>query len=90
LILALSSCAKTTQPVEIVTEPVKIAITAPADPNPLVLNNITWKVINNNDIIYYGITVSDYEQLALNMLEIKRYIKSQKNIIRYYEQATAN
>lgn len=90
LILALTSCAKPEQPIQIVSQPVEIQITAPTAPNPLVLNNITWKIINKDDIIYYGITVSDYEILAINMQEIKRYIVAQKNIIRYYERATAN
>ena len=34
-------------------------------------------------------SVRDYETLALNMAEIKRYIEQQKQIIIYYEQAVA-
>ena len=90
LFLAVSSCGKTIQPVEIVSNPVEITITPPPNPKPIVLSNITWKVLNINDKIYYGISVSDYELLALNMLEIKRYIQAQKNIIKYYEQVTVN
>lgn len=89
LILALSSCAAGVKPVEIVSKPTEIVFTPPPDPNPIVLSNITWKVINLNDKIYYGISVSDYELLASNMLEIKRYIAAQKNIIVYYEQNTS-
>lgn len=89
LLLALSSCAKSYQPVEIVSQPTEVLITPPADPNPMVLNNITWKVINIDDKIYYGISVSDYGLLSTNMLEIKRYITAQKNIIIYYKQVTA-
>ncbi len=90
LLLALSSCGKTYQPVEVITQPVEVTITPPANPNPMVLNNITWKVLNISDKIYYGISVSDYELLSANMLEIKRYITAQKNIIAYYKQVTAN
>ena len=32
-------------------------------------------------------SVRDYETLALNMAEIKRYIQQQKEIIIYYEKA---
>lgn len=90
MLLAVSSCAKTIQPTEIISKPIEISVNPPPDPNPIVLSNITWKVININDKIYYGISVSDYELLALNMLEIKRYIQAQKNIIKYYEQVTVN
>lgn len=90
LLLVLSSCGNTTKPVEIQTIPTVIPITQLADPNPIVMNNITWKVINLNNDIYYGITVADYELLAANMLELKRYILAQKNIIKYYRQNTTN
>jgi len=33
--------------------------------------------------------VRDYETLALNMAEIKRYIDQQKQLIIYYEKAVA-
>lgn len=89
IVLAVSSCAKQYEPVEIVTTPVEVSISPPRDPNPIVLNNITWKVINLDDKIYYGITVSDYELLSTNMLEIKRYILAQKNIISYYKNVTS-
>lgn len=88
LILALSSCGAAVKPVEIISKPAEVVFTPPPAPNPIVLSNITWKVINLNDKIYYGISVSDYELLAVNMLEIKRYISAQKNIIVYYEQNT--
>lgn len=90
LLLALSSCAKPQSPIEIVTQPVDVVISQPPDPNPLVLNNITWKILNIDDNIYYGISVADYELLAANMLDIKRYLAAQKNIIKYYKQVTIN
>lgn len=85
----LSSCSPKVKPIEIITKPVEIVIVAPPPPEPVVLNDITWKVLNINDIIYYGISVADYGLLAGNMLELKRYIIAQKNIIVYYKEATA-
>jgi len=41
----------------------------------------------NTEFLFYGISVRDYENLALNMAEIKRYIEQQKEIIIYYEDA---
>tara|TARA_Y100000310_G_C20392455_1_gene673471 strand:- start:247 stop:393 length:147 start_codon:yes stop_codon:yes gene_type:complete len=37
--------------------------------------------------LFYVLSVRDYETLALNMAEIKRYIEQQKQIIIYYEKA---
>ena len=41
----------------------------------------------NGDLVGYVLSVRDYETLALNMAEIKRYIQQQKEIIIYYEKA---
>jgi hypothetical protein len=42
---------------------------------------------NGDPLVAYVLSVRDYETLALNMAEIKRYIKQQKEIIIYYEKA---
>ena len=42
---------------------------------------------NGDPLVAYVISVKDYETLALNMAEIKRYIEQQKEIIIYYEKA---
>ena len=36
---------------------------------------------------YIAISVKDYENLALNFAELRRYIEQQKQIIVYYENA---
>tara|TARA_A100001011_G_scaffold392534_1_gene480340 strand:+ start:881 stop:1078 length:198 start_codon:yes stop_codon:yes gene_type:complete len=36
---------------------------------------------------YIALSVKDYENLALNFAELRRYIEQQKQIIVYYEQA---
>ena len=46
-------------------------------------------VKENGDFLFYALSVRDYETLALNMAEIKRYILQQKEIIIYYEKAVA-
>jgi len=42
---------------------------------------------NGDPLVAYVLSVRDYETLALNMAEIKRYIEQQKSIIVYYEEA---
>ena len=44
---------------------------------------------DNGAFLFYALSVRDYETLALNMAEIKRYIEQQKQIIIYYEKAVA-
>ena len=44
-------------------------------------------VKQNGDFLFYAISVRDYETLALNMAEVKRFIEQQKQIIIYYEEA---
>ena len=41
----------------------------------------------NGDLVGYVLSVRDYETLALNMAELKRYLQQQKEIIVYYEKA---
>ena len=41
----------------------------------------------NGDLVGYVLSVRDYETLALNMAEVKRYLLQQKELIVYYEKA---
>ena len=44
---------------------------------------------DNGTFLFYALSVRDYETLAINMAEIKRYIEQQKQIIIYYEKSVA-
>ena len=44
-------------------------------------------VKEQGDFLFYAISVRDYETIALNMAELKRYIEQQQLIIIYYEKA---
>jgi hypothetical protein len=41
----------------------------------------------NGEIVYIAISVKDYENLSLNIAELRRYIEQQKQVIVYYEEA---
>lgn len=86
LLLLLISCGEKSLTID--NKPVEVIITQPARPKPIKLSNITWKILTVDNTIYYGLRVKDYEILAVNMEEIKRYIKAQNNIVTYYEKAT--
>tara|TARA_R110000751_G_scaffold57384_1_gene121744 strand:- start:176 stop:400 length:225 start_codon:yes stop_codon:yes gene_type:complete len=46
-------------------------------------------VEENGDFLFYALSVRDYETLALNMAEIKRFLEQQNQILIYYEKAVA-
>ena len=46
-------------------------------------------VKENGDLVGYVLSVRDYETLALNMSDIKRFLQQQKELIVYYEKAVA-
>lgn len=40
---------------------------------------------DKGEIVFVAIRISDYENLALNIAELKRYMTQQHNLILYYE-----
>ena len=89
--------------IEIKTVEVERVIPTQNRPRPISLNDIYFYVVTeqnfeefksrfvkeNGDLVGYVLSVRDYETLALNMADIKRYIQQQKEIIIYYEKAVA-
>ena len=87
--------------IEIKTVEVERVIPTQNRPSPVSLNDIYFYVVTeqnfeefknrfvkeNGDLVGYVLSVRDYETLALNMADIKRYIQQQKEIIIYYEKA---
>ena len=87
--------------IEIKTVEVERVIPTQNRPRPISLNDIYFYVVTeqnfeefksrfvkeNGDLVGYVLSVRDYETLALNMADIKRYIQQQKEIIIYYEKA---
>ena len=41
----------------------------------------------HGDVAFVALSMKDYENLALNIAELRRYINQQKQIIIYYEEA---
>ena len=105
LLLLSSGCSsfKELMPLEIKTVEVERKIPTQNRPRPVALSNLHFYVVTedtfeafkrrfvkqNGDLLFYAISVRDYETLALNMAELKRFIQQQKQIIIYYERAVA-
>ena len=105
LCLTISSCSSwpKIKQIEIQTVQVERVIPTQNRPRPLNMNDIKFYVVtsenfedfkkryekDNGTFLFYALSVRDYETLAINMAEIKRYIEQQKHIIIYYEKAVA-
>ena len=103
LFLLISACSSwpKLKTIEIKTVEVERVIPTVNMPRPISMNDIKFYVVtidtfeefkarfekDNGEFLFYAISVRDYETLALNMAEIKRYIEQQKQIIIYYEKA---
>ena len=88
---------------EIVVKTIEVQKIVPIQPQPKPIDMIDVKFYvvteenyeefkekfmkTNNDFVFYVVSVHDYENLALNMSELFRYIKQQKEIVVYYEEA---
>ena len=88
---------------EIVVQTVEVQKVIPvqARPKPVDMTDVKFYVVTeenyeefkekfmktNNDFVFYVVSVHDYENLALNMSELFRYIKQQKEIVIYYEES---
>ena len=43
----------------------------------------------NGELVYVALSIKDYENLALNIGELRRYLNQQTEIIVYYEKAVS-
>ena len=103
LSLIVSSCSTWDKLTRIEVQTIEVERNIPLQnrPRQLNLSNITWYVVTdqnfeefkekfikqNGEFIFFALSVRDYETLALNMADIKRYVTQQKQIIIYYEKA---
>lgn len=86
-----------------VTKTVKTEVPIVTRPKQVQLNDVKIYVVakanyaefvkeyakKNGADSYIALSVKDYENLALNFAELRRYIEQQKQIIVYYENAVA-
>ncbi len=93
------------KPVEVVTITKPAAVYHPPLPNKVNTKPVEWTVLTPaimseylTDLekgeaptnVYYGISPTGYENLSVNMAELKRYITQSNEIIEYYEKAVTD
>ncbi len=84
-----------------VTKIVQPIIPVVERPKQLDLSDVDWYVVternmeeflgkfekDNGDIVFMAISVRGYENISLNLADLRRYILQQKEIIIYYEDS---
>ena len=79
----------------------KVTVPIVARPKPISLSDTQVYVVNegnleqfiadfkeqNGDLAFVALSIDTYENLAINISELRRFINQQKEIIVYYEKA---
>ena len=86
---------------KVVTQVQKVTVPIVASPKPTNLTDTQVYVVNkgnleafiaefteqNGELAFVALSIDTYENLALNISELRRYINQQNEIIVYYEKA---
>ena len=103
LIMACScSLIPSKQSVEVVSKPIQRTIVQPILPREIDLKDPYWYVVSDKNIeeflarvekdqgqlVFVAMSVPDYELMAYNMQELKRYINELKEVVVYYRKVT--
>lgn len=98
----LAACGNS--PISLTTKPLEIDIARTADPAPITMLPMQFRVVNrdnlesflaelrvtqdNTNAVFFAITTRDYENLSLNLADLRRYIEQQQAVITYYRNLT--
>ena len=102
--MMVSSCSlvPTKKEVEITTKAIERTIIQPVMPREIDLKEPYWYVVSDKNIdeflariekdqgqvVFFAMTVPDYELMAYNVQELKRYINELKEVVVYYRKVT--
>jgi len=101
-LIFLSGCSRKPEvEVKTVTQVQKVTVPVVARPKPISLVDTQVYVVNqgnleefiaefkeqNGELAFVALSIDTYENLALNVAELRRYINQQNEIIIYYEEA---
>ena len=98
-----SSCSLIpTKQIEVTSKPLERTIVQPVMPREIDLKSVKWltvtpdnweeqlKIIEEQEgeLVFLALSIPDYELMAYNMQELKRYITELKDVVVYYRQVT--
>ena len=99
-----SSCSLLpTKEIQVTAKPMERTIVQPVMPREIDLKSVKWltvtpenweeqlKVIEEQEgeLVFLALSIPDYELMAYNMQELKRYIKQMGEVVIYYREVTA-
>ena len=102
LIMACSCSLIPTKQIEVTAKPLDRKIVQPVMPREIDLKEPMWIVITpdnwedqlamieqqEGELVFLAMTIPDYEVMAYNMQELKRYINELKEVVVYYRTVT--
>ena len=98
-----SSCSLIpTKQIEVTAKPMERTIVQPIMPREIDLKSVKWltvtpdnweeqlKIIEEQEgeLVFLALSIPDYELMAYNMQELKRYITELKDVVVYYREVT--
>jgi hypothetical protein len=100
--MACSCSLIPTKQIEVTAKPLERVIVQPVMPREISLREVRWLTITpenfeeqfaiienqEGELVFLAMTVPDYEVMAYNMQEIKRYISELKDVVVYYREVT--
>jgi len=105
ILMMVCSCSLLpTREIQVSAKPIERKIVQPVMPREIDLKQVTWLTITpenfeeqfaliedqEGELVFLAMTVPDYETMAYNMQEIKRYIVELKDVVVYYRKVTVN
>lgn len=100
---SLIACGTIDPQVVVKTEYVEKVIPTQSRPKGVTIHPVYFYTVNaenideflqrfekeNGDVVFFAISVPHYENLSLNLADLKRYIGQQNSLILYYEDSIA-
>ena len=100
--MAFSCSLIPTKEIQVTSKPIDRTIVQPVMPREIDLKEVRWltitpenyieqfKIIEDQEgeLVFLAMTVPDYEVMAYNMQELKRYITELKDVVVYYRMVT--
>ena len=101
--MMVSNCSLLpTKEIEVVAKPIERKIVQPIMPREIDLRQVQWLTITpenyeeqfaiieaqEGELVFLAMTIPDYETMAYNMQELKRYITELKDVVVYYRKVT--
>ena len=104
LMMVYSCSLLPTKQVEVITKPLERTIVQPVLPREIDLKEPYWYVVSTKNledflaqiekdqgkVVFLAMSVPDYELMAYNTQELKRYIIELTEVVVYYRKVTTN